>query len=65
MTVSPRYDPGMTIEPIWFLIIVVVVANWIALYFVIKAAVKNALHEDRVFQAEVRKRTVGGEHGKP
>ncbi|WP_162722462.1 hypothetical protein [Microbacterium sp. PM5] len=25
-----------------------------ALYFVIKAAVKNALHEDRLFQAKVQ-----------
>lgn len=30
-----------------------IVVSWVVLYFVIKAAVKNALHEDRVFQGTV------------
>lgn len=44
----------MTLDPIWLLILVVVIVNWVVLYFVIKAAIKNALHEDRLFQAKVR-----------
>ncbi len=37
-----------------FALVLAVLINAIVLYFVIKAAVKNALSEDRVFQAKVR-----------
>lgn len=33
--------------------VIIVVANWIVLYFVIKNAIKNALIEDRRFQRKV------------
>lgn len=36
-------------------LVLLVVASWVVLYFVIKAAMKNALIEDRAFQAKVAK----------
>ncbi len=37
-----------------FALVIAVLINAAVLYFVIKLAVKNALAEDRVFQAKVR-----------
>lgn len=37
-----------------FALVLAVLVNAVILYFVIKAAVKNALADDRVFQAKVR-----------
>lgn len=47
----------MTIDTTTFVIVTVlsVVIGLVILYFVVKAAIKNALIEDRAFQAKVEK----------